>query len=250
MRDIKDLGWNTLCGLPLRGKVKAALRPLITQNQFIKIENRIRLNKNIFYVVTKPYEIGNVAGTLVVCFNEQQRKDLRESRYDEIQNAQKLLAKKKSIKPGLAKYFDKNGSLIKKTLQAAEEFDGFSCIFSTKKGLPKEELVRLYFDKDLVEKAFQTLKGVTNLRPIRMWLYDRVTAHVFICYLAYLLLSLLQYRLRKTEMSAQEALNELQTMYKVYLKDPKKGFRVGRTVTLTKKQEKILLAVHRSLLKS
>ena len=111
-------------------------------------------------------------------------------------------------------------------------------------------MVRLYFDKDLVEKAFRTMKGITRLQPIRMWLYDRVTAHVFICYLAYLLLSLLQYRLRKTEVSAEETLRELATMYKVYFKDPKKGLRIGRTVTLTKKQEMILRAISPRLLKS
>lgn len=250
VHDIKELGWNTLCGLALRGKLKELLRPLIAQNEFIQIENRIRLNKTVFYVVTTPHEIGGIGGTLAVCFNEQQRKDLRESRYDEILNAQKLLSKGKTIKPGLAKYFNKDGGLIKKKLQEAEEFDGFSCIFSTQKRFSKQQMVRLYFDKDLVEKAFRTMKGITRLQPIRMWLYDRVAAHVFICYLAYLLLSLLQYRLRKTEVSAEEALRELATMYKVYLKDPKKGFRIGRTVTLTKKQEMILRAISPRLLKS
>lgn len=250
VRDIKELGWNTLCGLALRGKLKELLRPLISQNEFIRIENRVRLKKTVFYVVTTPHEIGGIGGVLAVCFNEQQRKDLRESRYDEILNAQKLLSSGKTIKPRLAKYFNKDGSLIKKKLHEAEEFDGFSCIFSTRKRFSKEEMVRLYFDKDLVEKAFRTMKGITRLQPIRMWLYDRVTSHVFICYLAYLLLSLLQYRLRKTEVSAEEALRELATMYKVYLKDPEKGFRIGRTVTLTKKQEMILRAISPRLLKS
>jgi transposase len=250
VRDIKGLGWHTLCGLALRGKLKELLRPLIAHHEFIQIENRIRLNKTVFYVVTTPHEIGGIGGTLAVCFNEQQRKDLRESRYDEILNAQKLLSKGKAIKPALAKYFNPDGGLIKKKLQQAEEFDGFSCIFSMQKRFSKRQMVRLYFDKDLVEKAFRTLKGITRLQPVRVWLYDRVTAHVFICYLAYLLLSLLQYRLRKTEVSAEEALRELATMYKVYLKDPKKGFRMGRTVTLTKKQEIILRAISPRLLKS
>ena len=37
--------------------------------------------------------------------------------------------------------------------------------FSTQP-LPKDQLVRLYFDKDLVEKAFRALKGVVKLQPI------------------------------------------------------------------------------------
>ena len=123
----------------------------------------------------------------------------------------------------------------------------YSCIFSTR-GLSKEDIVRLYFDKDLIEKAFRTLKGVPRLQPVRHWLYKRVIAHVFVCYLAYLLLSLLKYNLRKISVSPEEALSELSTMYKVYLKDAKKQFRISRFVTLTKRQEDILKCIDPKLL--
>jgi len=46
---------------------------------------------------------------------------------------------------------------LPKKLEAAEEFDGYACIFTTDV-LSKEEMVRVYFDKDLIEKAFQSLK--------------------------------------------------------------------------------------------
>ena len=111
-------------------------------------------------------------------------------------------------------------------------------------------MVRLYFDKDLIEKAFRTLKGVTRLQPIRHWLYNRVIAHVFICYLSYLLLSLLKYHLRDISVSPEEALKELSTMYKVYLRDTKKQFRISRVVMLTKKQETILKCIDLKLLKT
>jgi transposase len=109
-------------------------------------------------------------------------------------------------------------------------------------------MLSLYFDKDVVEKAFRTLKGITQLRPVRHWLAERVHAHVFICYLAYLLLSLLQYRLRTTEFTAESALLELGTMYKVYLRDTKRVFKISRVVALTKKQETILKTIDRKLL--
>ncbi len=51
-------------------------------------------------------------------------------------------------------------------------------------------------------------------------------------------------------LSFQEALNELDGLYRVYLRDPKSGFRLGRMVTLTKKQEQILRAVDKRLLKN
>ena len=247
IRDIRDLQCDSLCGLPVRSDLKKLLRDAIANDTFIQINNRIHLNKTIFYVVTYSHTIDGVEGTLAVCFNEQQRKDLRESRYDEIEYAQVLLAKGQRIKTGLEKFFDKQGQLQKAVLNEAEEFDGYSCIFSTK-NLTKEDIIRLYFDKDLIEKAFRTLKGVARLQPVRHWLYKRVIAHVFICYLSYLLLSLLKYHLRKISVSPEEALSALSTMYKVYFKDAKKQFRISRFVTLTKRQEDILKCIDPKLL--
>ena len=194
--------------------------------------------------------MGEVKGTLAWCYNERQQRDLRESRYDEITNAQKLISENKPIKPMLEKFFDREKKLIRRKLTEAQEFDGYSCIFSTRR-LSKKEMLRIYFgDKDIVEKAFQSIKGIVRLRPIRHWLYNRVIAHIFICYLSYLLLSLLQLRLKKISMSPMEALVQLDTMYKVYITDKQKGFSFSRTVTLTKKQEKILNTIDRQLMKT
>ena len=113
----------------------------------------------------------------------------------------------------------------------------------------QKEVVKIYFGKDLVEKAFRTLKGITQIRPVRHWLEERVKAHIFICYLSYLLLSLLQLKLKKTEFNAINALEELDTMYKVHIKDPKTKNTFTKTVALTKKQEDILKAVNKNLLK-
>ncbi len=99
-----------------------------------------------------------------------------------------------------------------------------------------------------MKKAFQSLKGIVKLRPIRHWLYNRVNAHVFICYLSYLLLSLLKLKLKKIGMSPLEALSELDSLYKVYIRDTMKGFRLTRTVALTKNQEKILKSIDKTLL--
>ena len=249
VRQTKKLGWETLCGLPIRGGLAQTVRTIIAEHHFVQLANRVRLRKNIFYAIAVPHEVGGVSGTLTVCFNDRHHRELRESRYDEIEQARQLLAQGQTIKAGMEKYFDSLGEIGKQALAQAEEFDGYTCLFSTAR-LNKEDMIRFYFDKDLVEKAFRSLKGITRLRPVRHWLYNRVTAHVFLCYLAYLLLALLQYHLQKLGVSAQEALMELDSMYKVYLRDERKGFEVARTVTMTKKQEQILKAVHKTLAKS
>ncbi len=111
------------------------------------------------------------------------------------------------------------------------------------------DIINIYFhDKDIVEKAFHSMKGIIKVRPIRHWLYDRVTAHIFICYLSYLLLSLLRLSIKKLDMSPMVALQELGSLYKVYMRDNNKGFKISRTVALTKVQEKILKAIDKKLL--
>ena len=245
--DVKALKWDTLCGVAFNSKIEKLWREVLSEGNLDQYENYVRLKDSVFYVVTQCYEIGGVRGELALCFNAQQRRKLRESRYDEIRESQEILKNKGSIKQGLEKFFDQQGHLIKSKLTEAEEFDGCSSIFCTR-SLPKEEMIRFYFDKDLIEKAFHSMKGITNLQPIRHWLSNRVKAHVFICYLSYLLLSLLKYRLKKIKVSPQAALRELETMYKVYLRDRMGVFKISRVVTLTKKQESILKTVDKKLL--
>lgn len=244
--DLKKINFDTLCGVPLWESIKKKIRPII-KNNISTIENRVKCNKTIFYVVMVPYKFDSTKGTLAICYNKQKANVLQESRYDEIKNAERLLVKQKPIKVGLEKFFDKKNQIIKSEIKNAEEFDGYSCLFSTKT-LSKEEMIRLYFDKDVVEKAFRCLKGITNLRPIRHWLYNRVIAHILICYLSYAILAVLKQYLKKLNISPEKALQQLDSMYKVYMKDTKKNFEVTRVVTLSKMQKDILRAVDKNLL--
>lgn len=245
--DVKALKWDTLCGFASNPRLEKLWRPILSGGHLAEFDNRVRLNETTFYVAMKAYELDGVKGELALCFNEQKRRRLKESRYDEIEEARELLKQKKAIKAGLEKFFDRHGQLLKDKLTEAEEFDGCSFVFCTRR-LPKEEMVRLYFDKDLVEKAFHSIKGIIRLQPVRHWLANRVKAHVFICYLSYLLLALLKCRLKRIKVTPQTALRELETMYKVYLRDSKGIFKISRVVTLSKKQELILKAINKKLL--
>lgn len=244
---IKTIHWKVLCGLPTTSRLKKLLKNVLKNKILHNIKNRIRLNETIFYVIQQTYIIGNVKGKLAICFNEQKKIHLNESLRDEITNAQILILEGKTIKPGLEKFFSKSGKLLVNKLNEAEELNGYSFIFTTAK-LSTKDIVRHYFDKDIIEKAFHAIKGIVRLRPVRHWLYDRVIAHVFICYLSYLLLSILKVRLKKIKLSPIKALRELDTLYKVYIKDPEKGFEVTRVVALSKIQEKILKTIDKKLI--
>jgi len=241
-------GWELLCGLKRDDGVHQKLGRSFSSEKIVKEGKRVRLNQTIFYCSEQTYHHGNVKGRLIIVFNRKKALEMEESRLDEIDAATIRLAKGQTIKPEMVRFFDKNNNLLPANLDEEKTYDGVSFIFTTS-ALSIESIVRTYFDKDVVEKCFQSLKGVVRLRPVRHWLYNRVEAHIFICYLACLLLSILKMKVAKLDMSFQTALDELDGLYRIYIRDPKKGFRLDRLVALTKKQEKILSAVDKRLLK-
>lgn len=123
-----------------------------------------------------------------------------------------------------------------------EKYVGYSFIYHNTE-LSNESVVKKYYEKDTVERAFKQLKGILKLRPIRVWLKNHVEGHIKICYLAYAILSLMNYRLRKKEFSAIDALENLKHGYKVKLMDKKNKSTWETLVTLNPKQKKILKAL-------
>ncbi len=248
---IGDLGWHTLCGLPMREKEKAIIRRTIKNDSINNISNMVTIGESIFYVKGIPHSFGSIKGKLVICYNESKKTEITESRRKRILNAQELINKNKKIEEGLRKHLTPRGRIRTDVLKKDEELDGYSCIFSTKK-ISDKEMVRLYFDKEIIERAFKTLKGISNVRPIRFWLNKRVKSHVFICYLSYLILSILKLSLKSKgiNMSPEKAIENLETMYNVYLSDNRKKHKFTRTVTLNKTQEQILKSVDPKILKN
>lgn len=245
LREATEMGFEVLCGLALKaGLKKVADRAL--EEDIVSMKNRVRLRSATFYLKKQRYEVEGIRGYLAVCFNEKQRQAIRERRYDEIDQALKLLQEKKAIKAGLRKYIRGN-RINHRALQSAERYDGISVIFSTR-NLSPVEMVKGYFEKDRLEKAFRCMKSFLEMDKVRFWLANRVRGHIFVCYLAYLLLSVLEYRLKTSGMSAAEALETMDSMYKVYITDPKSKNDFVKTVTLSKKQEEILREVNPMLL--
>jgi transposase len=246
---LNDSQWKVLCGIKLDPGIRKALGSDFQAQDLCSLGNRIRMHQTVFYCNERPYKHGNTHGRLISCFNRRKAQDAEESRYDEIQSAQSRLSKGKTIKPDIQPFFAKNGRVLETKLNEERRFDGTSFIFTTS-DLTVAQAVFAYFDKDVVEKCFQSLKGVVRLRPVRHWLYNRVEAHIFICYLSCLLLSILKMKVAGLEMSEQSALRELDGLYRIYLRDPKNGFKVGRLVALTRTQEKILRSVAKDLVKT
>jgi len=122
------------------------------------------------------------------------------------------------------------------------KYVGYSLIFHNT-NFEAAEVVKKYFDKDIVERSFRTMKGEVQLHPIRMWLPQRVNAHIKICYLSMCLLSLIKYKCRKIDISPIDIIQELQTVYKVNLKHATTKQIFSKVVTLSNKQKSILKAL-------
>jgi len=119
---------------------------------------------------------------------------------------------------------------------------GYSLIFHNCK-LKPDAVVKKYFDKDIVERSFRTMKGDVQLHPIRLWMPQRINAHVKICYLSMCILSLIKYRCVKISSSPIEILNELHGIYKVNLMHSLTGQRFSKVVTVNNNQKNILKAL-------
>jgi hypothetical protein len=68
----------------------------------------------------------------------------------------------------------------------------------------------------------------------RVGLASGIKSRIFVCYLAYLLLSMLSYRLKDLKMTGTDALAFLQTMCRVFLTDPKSKNRFVEIVALSR----------------
>lgn len=139
----------------------------------------------------------------------------------EITKRQHAIANKERYNPEDAKYL------------------GYSLIFYTT-DLTKQEVIKTYFEKDIVEKVYRELKSTTSLHPIRKYRLEYVRAHVKICYLAYAILSRIQNKVKPMQLSAPSALEKLQSAYKALLEAKQEKLKWNKTVTLKREQQGIL----------
>ncbi|MBW2036832.1 MAG: transposase [Deltaproteobacteria bacterium] len=244
----KDIKLKVISGLPLKGQLKE--KAIKMREGIATLKNRVRLSTQILYARGFAFEVYGHKGKLIICSNEKERAVLKELRYDEIENAIRRWKKGLKIKERIKKYL--NGDKIDEYAVAqAELTDGLYALFSTNPSLSTKETVKTYFQKDRIEKAFKCLKGMIRVRPVRHWLSERVKAHVFICYLSYALFSMLDWKLKSAglDMSINSALDLLEGLYRVRIRDPETGNSFVKHSFMSKEQEAIFKAVDEGLIR-
>jgi transposase len=212
INELNTLDVECIAGIRSNAKLERDFIDRTSREEIFSKNHIIKLKETIVYA--KSYDFMN--GKLIVVFNPE----------IEVHQRNKLLAKEITSDNELAKM----------------KYFGYSFIFHSTDYEINEVVVK-YYDKDIVEKSFHQIKGVLSLNPIRLKLLDRVSAHIKICYLAYCILSLMKFKLRKIGVSPIEAIDELSSAYNVYLEDIKNDFKWSKIVTLKKSQENILKAI-------
>lgn len=95
-----------------------------------------------------------------------------------------------------------------------QAYEGKYVIQTEEKDLSAVDVVQIYKELGEVERAFQNIKDVIELRPVHHQTDERVQAHIFIVALAFLLHRALEKKLKTAglDVSATEALHALNTV--------------------------------------
>jgi transposase len=146
-----------------------------------------------------------------------------------------------------------NEEKVKEHLANAGKF----VLFTNRMDLEPREIIRLYHEKDKIEKNFQFLKAnaYTNrqivLGPMLHSKDKRIESHVYTCIIALQLYQIIRSRLSNTniEMSTQEVLEELADISCYYTKIAGKEEAIRHLNDLTNPQKQILRALNIQILK-
>ena len=208
VQDLNKLKMKMIVGVKQSIGIKKNVLDKIDRNNIYTFKNQVTLKNTFVYV----QELEFLFGRMVVIYNPK---------YEALK---------------------RDRMLAEEATDHEVKYVGYSLIFHNT-NLKPAQVVKKYFDKDVVERSFRTMKGEAQLHPIRLWLPQRVNAHIKICYLAMCLLSLIKFKCRKINTSPIDIIHELQTIYKVNLKHSKTKQKFTKVVTLSNNQKNILKAL-------
>ena len=203
--DLNKLKMKMIVGVKQSPGIKNNILSKIDRNKIYTAQNQVVLKNTYVYAQEVPFLFGKI----IVIYNPK---------YEALKR-DKMLAD------------DSTDGDVK--------FVGYSLIFHNTNFKPVV-VIKKYFDKDIVERSFRTMKGDVQLHPIRLWMPKRVNAHIKICYLSMCLLSLIKFKCKKMNSSPIDILNELQSIYKVNLIHSKTKQKFSKVVTLSNYQKDIL----------
>jgi len=206
-----------ILGEKLRGDSADAKAALSRQGRYATVANNLRV---------KEVKVGD-GERFVICHNPEAaqrdatiRDRLVAQLTDMIAKSDALSATKRaelrgviSTKPGLNRYLRVTpGGLLRvdaAAIKAEEKLDGKYLLRATDPTMSAEDIALGYKQLYEVERGWRTLKTTMDLRPVYHRLEERIRAHIILCWLALLLVRIVETTTSQTWHQLREHLAEL-----------------------------------------
>ncbi|MEU1569322.1 IS1634 family transposase [Streptomyces mirabilis] len=200
-RYLQRAGGHYILGEKLRTESPEVKAALGRQGRYKTLSDNMRI---------KEVKVADADDRFVICHNPDQakrdaatREQLIAQLTDVINGSDKLsrtkraeLRGKLSTKPGLNRYLRVTpGGLLRidRTVASAEEnLDGKYLLRSSDPKLSAEDIALGYKQLLEVERGWRDMKSIIDLRPVYHRLEDRIRAHVLLCWLALLLIRIIE----------------------------------------------------------
>lgn len=191
LQELRDSGLEYIVGLKMR-RLKGIDDMIGWKSRYLKVKDNLKV---------KEVRIDDW-GRFILCLNPEARERDQKARKEMVAKLeQKLKTGAKSLvgNRGYRRYLKVDGKAVgidREKLRKEARFDG-KYLLLTNCDLPMDQVALAYKDLWKVERAFRELKSGLDLRPIYHWTDKRVKGHVMVCFLALVLESTLQKKLRE-----------------------------------------------------
>lgn len=89
-------------------------------------------------------------------------------------------------------------------IENARKLAGYNMLVTSELTMPDQELYRTYHNLWRIEESFRIMKSELDARPVYLQKEETITGHFLICYIAVLLMRLLQFKALNNEFSTEE----------------------------------------------
>jgi len=249
-RYLQRAGGHYILGEKLRSGSREAAAALARPGRYRQVADNLQVKE-----VRLPAEVG-ADDRFIVCFNPEAAERDRHVR-DRllaqlralIDGTDRLAPGKRaelrgqiSTKPGLARFLRVTaGGLLRidnQAIAAEAKLDGKYLLRSSDPKLSAEDIARGYKQLLQVERGWRDMKQILDLRPVYHRREDRIRAHVLLCWLALLLIRIIETSTDRTWPAIRE---ELQRLHVGTFTGPAGSFRQRTEITPT--QHKIFTAL-------
>lgn len=240
--------YHVLSGVPMTSDEAKTLITRYPDLEIERWENILKLgrDKAVYYKDEVSGLFGNKCRVVIMLDpnrknNSRVERDLLLKELEMETNRKRRSKLKKDLKSFVRPSPGRRGYVIDKNKEnLARNSDGRSLFFCTDKTLSGEQIIRTYFQKDYVEKAFRFLRGNACLSPVRYQLPGRVEAYLSVVnFIAYELIAGVLWKINKHKLgiSYDDFMEEADKLYEVELTS--KNSKVYRWTYMSKEIERL-----------